>query len=278
MTSKNIEISNDRNQANWSSISDLLLSQLCANTETGNETILLTSHAFLSLQRAHLSPENFASFLNDLLNLNTCTPKDVKLFELILCNGILQLGNCQPHLYPIYTRIFEILHSHCKIYTNYSYLAFKILQTWMKRTAKSEFWSNCPEALEEALEEVVFSNWDNSISKQSVASIFRSYLDIVETKYKGYAVCLLGKCIDEIPWNHVNKFHILAELCAAISNVRILTDRSFITNLIESLEDTSLRTAASKVYFIVSEKLNEDQWREAFAGQVMAYVEKWEKT
>lgn len=258
---------------------------LSVNKKVGDKTVLLASHAYLSLQKVLFTQNELRNHLQKCLSLKTNQMMnynivqelyDVELFQLHISYGFLQLRDSTNDLNDIYEFIFQTIHSHCVKYTPYTYFAFKILQTWMKKTSNNSFWSNNSVDVEEKLESIIFSNWDNSICKANIVEIFASYLSIMEQKYENYVAFLFDTCIKKISWCHVTKYVILSEICRALDNIELLTESNFISNLFNSLTISYLCSYSSKIYSNICKKLTKDLWISTFGAHLNNYVVTWE--
>ncbi|XP_058799448.1 uncharacterized protein LOC131668955 [Phymastichus coffea] len=270
---------------NWRPTLVDLFSLLCSNTEIGNDAILLTSNAFLSLEKAVSSTTEFENELYNYFKLekNQITKYNrlyevynVDLFKLIICSGLLQVGDSTKSSKEIYKIIFEIAYPHCIRYTGYTYFAFKIMQSWMQRSSKTHLWSGNSFELEGQLESVIFSNWDNSICKANVVGLFAAYLDVMKNKYDGFLQFLFSSCVENISWCHVTKYTILAAICSGLEDINLMTDSQFISALYNSLTLNHLSSASSKVYTIICNKLTKDVWQATFGAHVKNFVITWE--
>lgn len=181
--------------------------------------------------------------------------------------------NCSSEIYKM---IFETAYPHCIRYTRYTYFAFKILQSWMRRSSKSTLWSGNTFELEGQLESVIFSNWDNTICKGHVVGLFAAYLDVMKKKYDGFLQFLFSNCVDRISWCHVTKYTILAEICNGLEDIGLMTETKFITALYNSLTLSHLCSASTKVYTIVCNKLTKDVWQDTFGSHLKNFVITWE--
>ena len=269
----------------WEPILIDLLRLLCNNKEVGNETVLLASHAYLSLQRALCVSDEFETKVKSYIQLNAnqiveynkvhCVD-DLYVFKLIISSGFLQLGDHVNCSHEIYKKIFEFVCPLCTGYTCYTYLAFKILQTWMQRTTKIGFWKENSLKFEEKLEAVIFSNWDNAICKANVVGLFGVYLKVMKEKYEDFLPYLFYSCVERISWCHVTKYVILSEICDALDNIDLMTDSKFISNLFNSLTINHVCSASTKVYTIICNKLSKELWKETFGDHLRNYVITWE--
>lgn len=270
----------------WETILAKLLNYLCKNEEIGNETILLASHAYLSLCRAIYKPDDFENILTGYFDLKTNQIIDfkciflvynVELFKLIICHGFLQMGNYNDN-FEIYNKILQIVFNDCIRYTRYTHLAFKLAQFWMQRTTKIEnFWfSSFTTTYEEKLEAIIFSNWDNAICKSNVVGLFSSYLIVMKKKYQDFLPYLFNSCVEKISWCHVNKYIILTEICNASDDVQSMIDSKFISNLFNSLTINHLSNASTKLYNVICEKLSPNSWKIIFGEHFKNYVVTWE--
>lgn len=258
---------------------------MCTNEDIGNETILLSSHAYVSLTRALYSTNEFENNLksyfslktNPLINFNRVYEiYNIELFKLMICHGFLQLGgnvNCSHEIYKI---IFKIIYPQCIRYTRYTYFGFKILQTWMRRTSKIGLWSDNSLELEEKLEAIIFSNWDNTICKSNVVGLFAIYLDVMKNKYDDFLHYLFYRCVERISWCHVTKYVILSEICDSLDDIELVTESKFISNLFNSLTINHLCSASTKIYTNICKKLSADLWKSTFGEHLKNYVITWE--
>lgn len=285
--SNEIRDSNDRES--WESCKSNLLDLLSRNNDVaGNETVLLASHAYFCLATAlHTQSELegiLSSYLSCIENSQIIDCKriypvyNVELFQLLICHGFLQVAknnaNCS---HQVYDRIFNSLYLHCIRYTRYTYLAFKILQTWMQRTSRrADFWSGDTLALEKRLEAVIFSNWDNTICKANVVGAFSLYLRVMQHKYSDFLEYLFYSCVERISWCHVTKYTILAEICKALGSVDLLIESKFISCLFNSLTVKHLCNASTKVYSIISNRLSAELWKATFGEHLRNYISTWE--
>ncbi|XP_001601186.3 uncharacterized protein LOC100116772 [Nasonia vitripennis] len=282
---KNSNEIREKDRENWESLKSNLLHLLCTNNDVGNETVLLTSHAYVSLLRALHTWTELESILLSYFNIENSQIIDCKriypvynieLYQLLICHGFLQLGNNVDYSHEIYERIFNAVYLQCIRYTRYTYFAFKILQTWMQRTSKTDFWSGDTIALEKRLEAVIFSNWDNKICKANIVGIFSLYLHAMQQKYSDFLDYLFYSCVERISWCHVTKYAILAEICHALARLDLLTEPKFISSLFNSLTVKHLCNASTKVYTIISNKLTGEMWKATFGEHLRNYICTWE--
>lgn len=258
---------------------------LSSNKEIGNKAVLLASHACVSLQKVLYPPIEFRSNLEKYLTLkndqvtdqNTVQELyDVELFKLLISNGFLQLRDRSNDFNDIYEMIFQTIYPHCMQYTSYTYFAFKILQMWMERTSNGSFWTNNTLVIEEKLEAIIFSNWDNSICKTNIVVIFAAYLKIMNEKYQDYIIFLFHTCVEKISWCHVTKYLILSEICRVLDDIKLLTESNFITNLFNSLTISYLCSYSTKVYSNICNKLSKELWISTFGEHLKNYIVTWE--
>ena len=257
------------------------------NEEIGSENILLISHSYLALQRvvACQNHTDFEDHLRNYLNLKRNQLIDfhrvyhinnLVLFKLVICNGFLQIGVTNFSL-DLFHEVFYIIYPNCIRYTRYTYFASKLLLKWMQRVCKTIFWSTIDSLqIEEQLEAILFSNWDNAICKANFVSIFGLYLKATRDRYDDYLSYLFHISVQKISWCHVTKYIILAEICILIEDVKLITEQKFISNLFNSLSVSHLCSASSKVYTIICNKLSIDLWKKTFGEHLKNYVITWE--
>ncbi|KAJ8686191.1 hypothetical protein QAD02_021985, partial [Eretmocerus hayati] len=271
----------------WHSVLTQLLKMLCCNREIGNQTILLASHAFLSLRRFVHSFEEFernvityfdvSNQVNQIQQFEEVYAiRNIDIFKQVICHGYLQLNQKLSYSSRIYTRIIEIVYPHCIEYTQHTYFSFKILQSWLFKSSTTSFWVGHTRELEQMLETVLFSNWDNTISRTSVVAVLTAYLSIMKEKYEGFLPYLFYRCVENISWHHVSKYTILAEICHSLNDNDLIKERKFVSNLFNSLTCPHLCNASTKVFLCISNKLSQDEWKATFGEILRSYVTAWE--
>ncbi|EZA60989.1 hypothetical protein DMN91_005366 [Ooceraea biroi] len=264
---------------------------LSSNCELGDERASLACHAFYVL----LSTEYDSRFVNDTAvhcqqlcsrdlhflekQYTVCDPE---LFKLLNAYGYLQASQRETFLeYDTLLAMFDVIHKNCMKYTRYSYFAYKVLHTWLRRlkeTSDTRFWHENDCILERKLEAVIFSNWFNALNdvcKQN-SQIFNVYLRIVSRKYNGFLEHVFHVCVRDVSWQNETKYTILAEICQVWDATRAMTTRDFLLDLCTSLTKNSLRCGGTKLYLVILRKLNEDEWKEAFGNVIKHVVERWE--
>ncbi|CAK9817181.1 Thyroid adenoma-associated protein homolog [Anthophora plagiata] len=274
----------DESIKKWQPVLIYILEIIIPNTEIGNGRVLLASHTFFSLLTLEptlvLLKDMFTNFLTSKSNEIYAFDKkydtnEPELFKLICTHGYLEANRKEMYSNRICLLIFDVIFEHCIRYTKYSYFAYKILYLWLKRTRNTNFWSTCSDLhLEQQLEEIIFSNWCNTINeirKQNSVLIFNMYLKIMNKKYNGYLEYVFKHCVDTISWQNKLKYVILAEICEIWDNVEVITSRDFLLSLCTSLTNYHLCSAGTKVYLAIVKKLSENDWKKAF-GDIMNYL------
>ncbi|XP_014235678.1 uncharacterized protein LOC106658298 [Trichogramma pretiosum] len=277
----------------WESVLKALMEFLSSNEDEistcSNEETLLASHAYLSLRRALMpSLKEFEKKLHEYLNLNESMKifpdlktifsiNNLELFKHLIIHGFLQLGNSHVISLDVYRHAFDCLYPHCIRYTSFTYMSFRLLRSWMRRIEKTDFWSSdvCLD-IEEKLEAIIFSNWNNVMCKSSFVKVFNQYLLAMQSKYDDYLEYLFHCCVDKISWCHVSKYAILAEICVYLPNIDLMTDFQFLSNLFNSLTLGHLSSASTRVYSIICGRIDKDRWKSAFGEHLKNYVIDWE--
>ncbi|XP_046431030.1 uncharacterized protein LOC124184897 isoform X1 [Neodiprion fabricii] len=275
-------------QAMWQPVLMELLEILANNRDYGKEQILLIPHAFLVLLYEQYDIDEFKRVLQSYLQLdknplhsfNTDYDiQDIDLFKLLITHGYLQVNRKSIYAGEICKLPFEVLYKNCTRYTKYTYLAYKVLYAWLQRTSKTDFWEKNDFIFEKKLEIIIFSNWNNSIkevSKQNSTSIFNQYLRIMNQKYEGFLQFLFKDCLDNISWLNETKYVILSEVFDVWDNVNVMVQGDFILCTFTCLTKNYLRSSGTRLYNIISTKLGETQWKNAFGYPISHMVRQWE--
>lgn len=271
----------------WQHVLMKLLEILVNNRDCGKEKILLIPHAFLSLLHEQYELNEFESILKSYLQLannrlNFCGTvydiRDLDLFKLIILHGYTQVNRKEIYTEEICAISFEILYENCIRYKKYTYLAYKVLQTWLRRTSEINFWEENDSKIEKKLESLIFSNWDNSIkevSKQNSTSIFNQYLRIMDSKYERFLCSMFQDCLDNMSWLSETKYVILTEICDVWDNIKTMTEKNFIVPIFTCLEKNYLRSSGTKLYNIISNKLSDEQWKDTFGYAITHVILQW---
>ncbi|XP_046749055.1 uncharacterized protein LOC124412899 [Diprion similis] len=276
------------NRAMWQPVLMELLEILANNRDYGKEQILLVSHAFLVLLYEQYDIGEFKRVLQTYLQLDT-NPlhsfnadydiEDIDLFKLLITHGYLQVNQKSIYTGGICELPFEALYKNCTQYTKYTYLAYKVLYAWLQRTSQTNFWEKNDFIFEKKLEIIIFSNWNNSIkevSKQNSTSIFNQYLRIMNQKYEGFLQFLFKDCLDNISWLNETKYVILSEIFDVWDNIKVMVQGDFILRTFTCLTKNYLRSSGTRLYNIISNKLGETRWKDAFGYPISHMVRQWE--
>ncbi|XP_024937005.1 uncharacterized protein LOC107263882 [Cephus cinctus] len=273
----------------WKGVLAKLLRILTENEEIGKEQILLTTHAFMSLLMMTCTLKELLEYLTFYLRLETdqfhffdneYELRNAELFKLLIIYGFLQVNKKNIYTDEALLLCFDIIYDNCIRYTRYSYFAYKVLQNWLHRTMNTDFWINSDSRPERKLEAVIFSNWDNSIkeiSKRNATVVFNMYLKIMDMRYKkNFLKTAFESCVHNLSWQNETKYAILAEICYVTTDISYITTKDFILCLFTSLTKSYLRSAGTRVYNVILNKLDEDQWINVFGEPVRIIVDQWE--
>ncbi|KAI4495454.1 hypothetical protein M0802_008668 [Mischocyttarus mexicanus] len=277
-----------KNTEEWQLILSNIMESLANNQDVVKEWTLLASHAFFMLQLAQSDPESLQKCLTYFLEVhsselffNNKTYKIIhlELFKLIIISGYLQVNQKDIYSNNILCIMFKVIHPYCMQYTPYSYLAYKILNTWLNRSVYIDFWNTNTLLIEQQLEMIIFSNWDNSINdinKQNVGSILNTYLKIMTEKYNGFLEYIFDN-VNNVSWQKETKYIILAEVFL-ISKSRIvkIISENFLLNLSTSLTNNRLYRYGAKVYLNILNRLTEEDWKRSFSTVIKYLICQWE--
>lgn len=284
------------NTIEWQMVLAHIIEIVNNNTELGNERVLLACHAFYAVLPTQYDLKFFKDVVIGFQKLTSqkfsffernYTISDMELFKLVHVYGYLQMNRkdvLETHdQYIVFLELFNVIYRNCMKYTRYSYFAYKILSTWLKRLkdmSNVRFWNDRNCILERKLEAIIFSNWSNALTnlcKQN-AEIFNVYLQIMSQKYhETFVDHVYRMCLKDMSWQNETKYVILAEIIQVYDmKVQGFIEKGFLFDLCISLTKNSLRCGGTKLYLAILKRLNEIDWRKMF-GKVMRFViGRWE--
>lgn len=272
----------------WQPVLLKLLELIAKNTEPRNQCSILASQTLFTITASTCTIADLTTQFEEILNLNTSTLNafegefkiaDLDLYKLTIIHGHLFGKNKIIISLPSLTHCFEIIHKYCMTYTKYTYFAFKLLDYWLKKTNKTEFWCDNDPEIENKLEAVIFSNWDNcinEIAKINASDVFPAYLRIMIDKYDGFLEHIFRDCIDNLSWQRKTKFVILAEIIKLWNGLPEFNDGE-INLIFQSLTKHHLKHSAAKLYLIVLSKMNEEKWNKTMRDCLYKYAKIWEQ-
>ncbi|XP_034947305.1 uncharacterized protein [Chelonus insularis] len=281
---KENDLDNDKNS--WLYLKEFM-KIITNNTKIRDQKSLLASHAFFKIN-AEIHSDIFhqvqyilqqttnIKFLNESFDI-----LDSKCFQLTFIHGYLLVINESLFNYDDFISCFQIIEKHCIIYTPYTYFAFKVLKEWLTRSVYLKFWSNNEHnnEIENRLETIIFSNWDNSINdvaKLNNSQLFAIYLKIMEDKYHGYIEYVFSTCSKQLSWASTKKFTILTEVCKVWNSIPQFENHE-IKEIIESLTRSQLKHVSTKFYLSLLNKLDETQWTKYFLSNLILVFTTWEQ-
>ncbi|XP_012266082.2 uncharacterized protein LOC105691871 [Athalia rosae] len=271
----------------WEAVLKKLLEILANSRDYGKEQILLIPHAFLVVLSKQYKLEQFINILKSYLFLDNNFSRsfdtdyqinDINFFKLLITHGYLQVNRKEIYVEELLELTFGVLYCNCVRYTRYTHLAYKVLEKWLKRTCETDFWNNDHPNVEKQLEVIIYSNWDNSIkevSKQNSTTIFNQYLRIMNRKYQGFIEFVFNDCLHNTSWSNESKYVILSEICDVWENVEALMEANFVQSMLTSLTKNYLRSSGTKLYNAITNKLSDDQWKNAFGIPISIMVLQW---
>ncbi|XP_043285185.1 uncharacterized protein [Venturia canescens] len=266
-----------------------ILRVLTSSDEIGDERVLLGSLTLATNLCVGDSSEELTNLLKNCWNLRTPVLNafqenfqicDLEWFKLAMTHGYLQLNVENIHSPDLVFLAFKVLRKNCLTYTKYSYIAYKILQTWMEKTSEMKFWLEYDtNEIETKLEAIIFSNWDNcinEISRRNACQIFPIYLKIMSNKYNGFLEYVFENCIQNFSWQNVTKYTILVEVCKISCNLTSIVNSGLIACIFTSLTKNHLKQAGTLLYSTILRKMKANEWEIIFAEDFFRISAEWE--
>ncbi|XP_015180065.1 PREDICTED: uncharacterized protein LOC107068326 [Polistes dominula] len=284
----------DENAEKWQLILENIVETLAKYHDTIiREEILLASHAFFEFLSIPYGPKTMQKYITyfleeELKNKSKLSFSYKKykinnsdLFQLIIIHGYLQVNKYNLYSDNILSTMFKILYPFCTKYSLYTYFAYKLLINWLNASINIDFWNtDSSSSIEQNLEEIIFSNWHNSINdinKQNATQIFHTYLNIMTEKYHGFMEYIFNNVIN-MSWQNETKYIILSEIfkVSKASRIREIITEDFLFNLSTSLTKNHLHHYGTKVYLNILNILSEEDWKKSFTNVIKYLINQWE--
>lgn len=280
----------EKRAARWKPVIVQLLRSLVSSEEVGEERVLLGSLAFVTVLFANCKFEDFKDHLSAYWSLEEPVLsafgdhfliRDLEWFKLVIAHGYLKVNIETMYTSEIIFLPFEVIRRNCLGYTNYSYFAYKTLQFWLDKSAKTNFWhENAARRTEKELEAVIFSNWDScicEIARRNATEIFPAYLKIMSEKYDGFPNLIFDKCVQNLSWQNVNKYAILTEVCKILEDTSVVVSSDLPVCTFTSLTKNHLKHAGTKLYLTIMTMLKGNEWENIFGESFLRVSQKWEQ-
>lgn len=266
-----------------------ILQVLASSDEIGDERVLLGSLTLVTVLHSECSFKDVTNLLKNCWNLEkpflsafqqNFQIRDLEWFKLAMTHGYLQFHVEKIHSPEMMFEAFEILRGSCLTYTKYSYVAYKILQTWMEKSLEMNFWFELDaNEIETKLEAIIFSNWDNcinEIARRNASQIFPTYLKIMSEKYDGFLEYISENCIENLSWQNVTKYTILVEVCKISCNLTWIINSGLAACIFTSLTKNHLKQAGTLLYLTILRKIRMNEWEKIFGQDFFRISARWE--
>jgi len=188
----------------------------------------LSTHETETLYQSCLNTDGYIFLCFDGSSLQICI-RNVEVFQICLCHGILQSSKPSDVLYKepvdsstlIYVML-NILEEACMKYSRLTSIAFKVMVSWMRKVCL-ELKISVPVGISRRIFSIVNSNWESPISgvKEQNTKIFELFLDVCSANRMDWynngttfqsITSVLCHTMEEQPWKMKSKYYMLSIL------------------------------------------------------------------
>ena len=280
---------NSERMNKWKHVIIELLRILTNSENIGDKQILLGSIALITVLFNNCNLEEFTTHLKTYWTLEKpilsafgedIQIRDLELFKLVIAHGYTAGNIKEIYVREILSLPFAVLRKNCLRYAKYSYFAYKVLQSWLDKTVKYEFWRvNDTSCIETDIASIISSNWNSAIheiARRNATQIFPTYLIIMNDKDPRFLNTLFESCVQNLPWQNVTKYTMLTEICKISKDLSAIINMDLAACIFTSLTKNDLKHAGTKLYLTIIHILKKNDWERLFLENLFRISKMWE--